>query len=311
MMSEYTSIDTSRYESPAVASPVDENGWRQTQNAEFSDPRGRSRVRRRILTVVVAALALAAIVGTPVWIAQTHYDRGRRAMNVGAYDVAVDELAQARVLVFPYRDAGSLESQAASALRKQKETTETQQAAGVRTLALLQHADDRLSAGDAQGVVGAVGEASASMPGVPLTQEPRARVPATTLEGRLLVAARAKFVTAHWHEAGLYATALLLLDPGDAKGAALAKRARGNEILQGRLAAASTAARAHRWRPALSLALAVLHARPGFPGAADLVRRARVALRPKAKPRPAAVTTASTAGRVAPTTPSAPQPPPP
>jgi len=264
-----------------------------------------------VLVIALVALVLGEAAGVLVWIADSHYDRGQKAFAMGVYDTAADEFAAARILVFPYGNAAAMERAARAALDKENAVTRAEQKVQAQLLATLGDAGKRLAAGDAAGVLVALRSARAQVPHGPLSDAPVTRRVATDLHARLLAAARTTLAKAHWHRAWLYASGVLLLDPADAKAAAITRKAKADEVLQGRLGTALAAAGAHKWRHSLALALAVLHARPGFPGAANLVRRARVALRPKAKPRPAAVTTASTAGRVAPTTPSAPQPPPP
>ena len=129
----------------------------------------------------------------------------------------------------------------------------------------------------------------------------------------LAAASRRALRNAAWVQAGRLSAALLVLEPSSELAATLDARAQTGEDLSAKLGKAKDAARHGRWREALRMALAVLAAQKGFPGAAAVVADARHALAPK----PAKTQTASTATPASPptqpvtrpTTPTAPPPP--
>lgn len=313
-MSEGTLIDTPGKHTAGYAPPDEYHGWRQEDTADWSerDPLRHALRRHRVLVVAIVALVLAEAAGVLVWIANSHYDRGQNAFNMGVYDTAANEFAAARILVFPYRDAASMERAARSALDTQGTVTQAEAAAKAQLLATLQSAGTKLAAGHAAGVLAALKSARAQVPKGPLSDDAEIQQVAADLQVRLLTAARAMLAKTRWHKAVLYAAGALLLDPADAKATAVAGTAKKDEALQAKLNSALAAARAHRWKRALALALSVLKAHPGFPGAANVVSEARVALRPKPAAKPARSTAPASTPTTPPTTPApAPQPPPP
>ena len=269
---------------------------------------------RVALVVVVTAL----VIGGFVWIAAGHYARGVEALKAKMYGKAVSEFSAARVLlIFPYRDARSLEEQARRARAAEDDARSEQvEALRVAVLAGLQKAGARLGAGDADGVLATLQAIDADDLQAALDSDGTARESADALAEDLAAASRRALHNAAWGRAGRFAAALLVLEPSSELAAALRARARTGEALTAELGKAKDAARRGEWRLARRLARAVLAIQKDFPGAAAVVADARRALAPKPKPAvtqpaPAATSASPTqpTGGSAPTTP--PQPPPP
>ena len=85
---------------------------------------------------------------------------------------------------------------------------------------------------------------------------------------------------------GVFAAALLVLEPSSELAVALGARARTGAELNAKLGEAKDAAQRGKWRAALRLALAVVAIQKDFPGAAAVVADARDALAPKPRPSP-------------------------
>ena len=177
-------------------------------------------------------------------------------------------------------------------------------------IAAYQDAEKKLAANDPEGVRAALESARARGSRGPLSDDPEVQEVASQLLTSLRLYAVWSLEASSWHRAGLYASLILMLDPTNTDAKAVARKAAKGEALQARFAGALAAAQAHRWGTALALALSVLHARPGFPGASNLVARARVALRPKPA-TPASSVSATAPTTSSPASPSKPNPPPP
>lgn len=279
--------------------------WNQADGTEWDDPQRRARLRRRILYGALVGVLAAEIVGAFVWIAASHYDRGRQALAAGIYATAVDEFSAARILVVPYRDANALRGQAEKALAAEKDEREATRMRDAAMASLLREVGSRVSGGNAAGALAGLREARARVPEGPLSDVPATRSLADSLTRRLAREARAALASAHWHTAELFAAGLLLLSPARGDAAKLAQEASVGKALQAKLAEAKRAADRGRWQRCLVLALAVVKQRPDFPGASRLVARARAALAPKASATPAPAVPAT------PAPPAPPQPPPP
>jgi hypothetical protein len=275
-----------------------------------------ARRRAIVLRVGLAILAAALIVGALVWIADAHYSRGVYALRIQAYDLAVTEFSSAKILVFPYRNAKTLEEQARLALAAEHDRRAEASAKRAAIVALLQNAGDRLKTGEASGVLIALQAIDAADLRVALDGSGTARRSASALAADLVAAAREALAKAKWRRVETYAAALLTLKPSSSVAPILAAEAKTGADLQAKLVRAKDAARGHKWREALRLALAVLAKRKGFPGAAAVVTDARSALKPKPKPAatqaaPAATTTAAPAPTGGTTSSTPAQPPPP
>ncbi|MCX6363609.1 MAG: hypothetical protein NTW58_05475 [Actinobacteria bacterium] len=293
------------------------DGWRSAELVDWKDPylaaNRRARARRVALVVIVVAL----VIGVLLWIAATHYARGVSALEDHAYSTAVSEFSVARVLVFPYRDARSLEEQARRALQAEDARYEQAEARRAAVVAQLEKAGARLEAGDADGVRTTLQAINADELRAALNRSDSAQESYDALALDLAAAARRALGNAAWGRAGSFAAALLVLEPSSELAVALGSRARTGAELRTKLGEAKDAAHRGKWRAALRLALAVVAIRKDFPGAAAVVADARDALAPKPKPvatqpTPAATTAVSppqAGGGSATTTP--PQPPPP
>jgi len=276
-----------------------------------------ARRRLRAVRVTLVVLALALVIGALLWIAAAHYARGVEALRIHSYSWAVSEFSLARVLVFPYRDARSLEAQARRALMAEDALREQGEARRTAVVVQLEMAGARLEASDANGVLTTLQAIDEDDLKATLDRSETARESTDALAEDLTAALRRALGNAAWGRAGRFAAALLVLKPSSELAVALGARARTGEDLSAKLGQAKDAARRGKWRAALRIALAVLAIQKDFPGAAALVADARDALAPKPKraapqPAPAATTAAPptrTTGGSAPTT--APQPPPP
>ncbi len=291
-------------------------GWREAAELdEWVDSRAPSWRRGLVLRVAAVAVVLIAVVGVLVWVAAGHYARGVEALRAQAYSRAMGEFEAAKVLIFPYRDAQALEGQAQRALQAEFAASQAEQEQTAAVVAGLERAAARLRAGDTAGVLAALDAVSPD----DLRAAAAAGAPAAEVAGKLTqnltAAAEEALQAAQWIRAGLFAEALLVLEPGSQQASSLADRALTGERLRTKLGEARDAARRGQWREALRLALAVVAARKDFPGAAALVADARVALAPKPKPKPAptqapvVVSPPDTGGSTTPTTPSQPPPP--
>ena len=291
------------------------DGWRSAELEVWKDPYLAAHRRLRAVQVALVVLVLACVVGVLLWTAAIHYARGVDALKVHSYSTAVSEFSVARVLVFPYRDARSLEDQARSALVAEDARYEQAAAREAAVVAQLAQAGVRLGAGDAAGVLAALqGIGADDLRAMLVTSQP-ARESADALAQELTAASRRALGNAAWVRAGSFAAALLVLEPSSQLAVALGAKARTGEDLSAKLGKAKDAARRGEWRVALRLALAVLAVKNDFPGAVAVVADARDALAPKPKSKPAATTAAPPAPATTITTPARPptppQPPPP
>jgi hypothetical protein len=298
------------------AAPGQIDAWRKTPVPDTGEDEWqiRQRRRRRLATAAVVtavALALALAIGGFVWMAELHYARGQKAYAMGAYDWAVSEFAAAHILVFPFRNAAGMERAAKAALVRQTVAAKAKDEAETRLVTAYRDAEKKLAANDAEGVRADLESARAAGSRGPLGDDPEVQAVASDLQMSLRLNAVWSLEASNWHRAGLYASLVLMLDPANSDAKSIARKAAAGEALQARFARALAAARAHRWRTALALALSVLHARPGFPGASNLVAQARVALRPKPAAARAPSVSASAPTTSSPATPSKPNPPPP
>ncbi|MCX6638006.1 MAG: hypothetical protein NT090_23360 [Acidobacteria bacterium] len=304
-------------QSAAIEPPDLPDGWRSAELADWKDPYLAARKRARAVRAALVVLIVALVIGGLVWIAATHYARGVEALKVHSYSTAVSEFSVARVLVFPYRDARSLEEQARRALLAEYARLDQADARDAAIVAQLGSVGARLEAGDAEAVLAGLQVIDTDDLQAALAGDDTARQSAGVLAEDLAAASRKALDNSAWGRAGRLAAALLVLEPSSKLGETLGARARTGEELSAKLGKAKDAARRGEWRAALRLALAVLAIRKGFPGAAAVVADARDALAPKPKrvaprPAPAAATVASPAqagGGSATTRP--PQPPPP
>jgi len=291
-------------------------GWRSAELGVWKDPYLAARKRRRAVQVMLVVLVLALVTGVLLWIAATHYSRGVDALRVHSYSAAISEFSVARVLVFPYRDAQSLAEQAQRALLAEDALWEQAEARRAVVVARLEKAGVRLEASDAEGVLTTLQAIGTVDLQTALDGNGAARASADALAEDLAAAARMALSHGAWSRARSYAAALLVLEPSSALAATLDARAQTGEDLSAKLSRAKDAARHGRWRAALRMALAVLAAHKGFPGAAAVVADARNALAPKPKPAvaqppPSATTTSPpTQPIIRPPAPP-PQPPPP
>jgi hypothetical protein len=291
-------------------------GWRNAEQEDWSDWSETGRRRSFVLRVTVAIVLAAALLGALVWVAAGHYARGVDALNDHAYARAMSELSAARLLVFPYRDARTLEERAEAALQAETAAHEAERRRVAGVVAGLGDAAARLDAGEAAAVLAALTAIKADDLRATLLASEAARKSARGLSEDLIVASEAALRQAGWVRAGRFAAALLLLEPSSPQASALAARASQGERLSAKLGEARDAASRGQWRAALRLALAVADVRKDFPGAATLIADARQALAPKPKPKPAVQTTTPavapapvTGGTTTPVAP--PQPPPP
>ena len=301
----------------ALEPPDLPDGWRSAELADWSDPYLSASRRARAVRVAVVVIIVALVIGVLLWIAATHYARGVAALEDHAYSTAVSEFSVARVLVFPYRDAQSLEAQARRALQAEDARYEQAEARRAAAVALLDQAGARLEAGDPDGVRSALQAIDVNDFQAALTRSDSVREAADALALDLAAAARRALGNAAWGRAGKYAAALLLLEPSSDLAVALGARERTGAKLSAKLGEAKDAAQRGEWRTALRIALAVIATQKDFPGAAAVVADARHALAPKptptaTQPAPAATTAASPpqAGGGSGTT-KPPQPPPP
>ncbi|MCX6374024.1 MAG: hypothetical protein NTX16_13300 [Actinobacteria bacterium] len=293
------------------------DGWRSAELVDWKDPYLAASRRARAVRTALVVIVVALVIGVFLWIAATHYARGVEALEAHSYSTAVSEFSVARVFVFPYRDARSLEEQARRALQAEDARYEQVEARRAAVVAQLQIAGARLEADDADGVRTTLQAINGDELRAALNTTDAARESADALALDLAAAARKSLGNAAWGRAASFAAALFVLEPSSELAVALKARARTGVELRAKLGEAKDAAQRGKWRAALRLALAVIAVQKNFPGAAAVVADARDALAPKPKPvasrPPAAATTAAsppqTGGGSATTKP--PQPPPP
>ncbi len=283
----------------AMEPPDLPDGWRSAELVEWKDPYLTASRRARAVRIAVVVIIVALVVGVLLWIADTHYARGVAALEDHAYSTAVSEFSVARVLVFPYRDARSLEEQARRALQAEDARYEKAEARRAAAVALLEKAGARLEVGDPDGVRSALQAIKVNDFRAALNRSDSVREAADALALDLAAAARRSLGNAAWGRAGKYAAALLVLEPSSDLAVALAARARTGAELGAKLGKAKAAAQGGEWRTALRIALAVIATQKDFPGAAAVVADARDALAPKPKPKPAATQPAPVATTVA------------
>ena len=304
-MSEGKPIDTPADDVAELAAPDQIDGWWERPEVEPAEDiwQLRERRRKRVVTVAVAAavmIALVLAVGGAVWMANVHYERGKRAFAIGAYDWAVSEFSAARILVFPYRDAAGEERAARAALVRQASIDRANDKIKVQVLATYRDAGRRLAADDTAGVRAALQSARAQLSNSALGDDPDVQEVVSDLQTRVRLSATWALEAGRWRQAASYASLVLLLDPTDHEAKDIARKAAAGMALQARFATALAASRAHEWTRTLTLALSVLHTQPGFPGAAHLVAAARAALRPRPATtrgsNPAAATAAAGGG---------------
>jgi hypothetical protein len=271
----------------------------------------RRRKRRRI--ALACALGVTLALALMVWemrSAAAHYDRGREALADEQYYAALQELSAARILVFSYRDAEALASEAREALDEGIAQAVRRARAEAAVRRLVERADTLLTKGVAAEVERVLVEARSRVPDGPLTSDTFTLALLDTLGRRLTSAVREALADSRWGLAGTYAAALLAIDPESQAAGRLAQKAELGARLQDKVDDARAAARRGEWRRTLRLAEAVVAQWPGFPGAASLAARARTALTPEPTPTPTATAT-SAPPPPTPTAPSTPTPPPP
>jgi hypothetical protein len=306
-------VDDLPHNTPAqnasIGSPDLPDGWRSAELEDWKDPRLTARRRLLALRVTLGILAMTLVFGAVLWVAAAHYGRGVHALRLHSYAWAASEFAAARILVFPYRDARSLEAQARSALSAEDALREQANARSAAVVAQLEEAGARLKASDANGVLATLLAIDKGDLRATLERSDIARESAAALSVELAAASRSALGNAAWDRAGRFAAALLVLKPTSEVAVALAARARTGDELSAELGKAKDAARRGEWRAALRIALAVLAVQKHFPGAAAVVADARDALAPKPKPKPKPV--ATTAAPPPPATGGSATPPPP
>jgi hypothetical protein len=275
----------------------------------WSEFERRARRRRLVVSACVACALLAAVLAAVLWNANAHYSRGRDALARGQYAAAVEEFAAARFFVLPYRDAAALGAKARRSVATATATATSERLRRATVTRLLMKADERLTQGKVAGVVAAIDDARRAVPNGPLPLAAGSAGLTTQLERHLHDVAERDLANGRWRLAVDLATAWLALRPADADATGLLAAARSGAVLQAKLAMARAAADAGRWRRARRLALAVLKAHKGFPGAAAVVAEARVALAPKPALKPAATTAPTPSSNQSPATPAAPPPP--
>jgi len=286
-------------DSTAAVEPPDlPEGWRSAELLVWEDPYLAARKRRRAVQVMLAVLVLAFVIGVLLGNAATHYARGVAALKAHSYAAAIPEFSVARVLVFPYRDSRSLADQAQRALLAEDALWQQSQARQAAVVARLEKARLRLNARDAAGVLTTLQAIRTVDLQTALDENPAVRGSVHALAEDLTAASRRALGNAAWVRAGGFAAALRVLEPSSELAATLRARAQTGKDLRAKLGRARDAARHGRWRAALRLALAVLAAKKGFPGAAAVVADARHALAPK----PAKTQTASTSAPANPPT---------
>jgi hypothetical protein len=292
--------------------PALPEGWRSADSAPPYDTATVSDWRRRAIGVVVAvALVAGGTLAILLLTAESHYDRGRVALQAGAYATAADEFARARPLGLPFRDAATLEQDARRTLAASAATRRLEAARNDAVLKQLDKAGARLRTGDPDGVLAALKKAEATdLRGV-LSASSAARDVAGRLADGIAGATNAALKTRAWHRSDVLLAALLILEPGNTEASSLDKRIRAGQRLSATLAGARAAAKRGNWRTALRLVTAVLAADKSYPGAARLAARARVALAPKPKPSVTAAAPAAPAATTTSSAPSTPQQPPP
>jgi hypothetical protein len=230
------------------------------------------------LAVLVLAFALLLVN------AQQHYTRGVAALERASYQEAVAELSSAKLLVIPYRDASQLAERAERELTLSIADSMDAQARVEEVSTALREASEAVGAGSVQGVLTALGAVKAADLRAVLRAEAGAAQTAEALAKDLTTEGRKALRTLEWERAARSASALLVLDPSSAVGKSIAGDAAAGKKVSAKLAEAKAAARDGEWRKALRLALAVLAAHKGFPGAQAVVADAREALKPKPKP---------------------------
>ena len=303
---------------PVVESPPQlPEGWHDSERDAWVDPALRSRRWWLATRVGVVVVLVAGVLGILVWVAAGHYARGVDALRQQAYSRAIGELSEAKLLVFPYRDASALEEQARRGLEREAAARSAADASLTAVTRQLDRASRRLNASDAAGVLAAVQAITPADLRAALSDAGAAADTVAVLTADLAAASEEALQEAQWTKAGRYAAALLVLEPQNQEAGVLADRARTGEQLRAKLEKAKSAAKAGRWREALRLALAVTAVRKDFPGAAAVIADARRALAPKPKPKPTPTPTpaAAPAPPAAPATgggtSTPPQPPPP
>jgi len=301
-------------QSASIEPPDLPAGWRTAELAVWKDPDQAARRRLRAVQAALVGLVVACVIGLLLWNSAIHYARGVDALQYHSYSRAVYEFSAARVLVFPYRDARSLEQQARRALVAEDAQYEQAAAREAAVVAQLGKAGDRLEARDADGVLATLQAIGAGDLQAALDGNRTARESADALAEDLAAASRRALGNAAWGRAGRFAAALLVLEPSSELAVALGARVRTGEDLSAKLNKAKDAARRGQWHEALRTALAVLAVQKDFPGAVAVVADARDALapKPKPKPKPAATTAApptQATGGSATTTPPPPPPP--
>jgi hypothetical protein len=275
-------------------------GWRSGELSEWADPSRAVRRRRRILQLVIVSLIVGCTLAALVWNASTHYARGTYALKIHSYDWAVEEFSAARILIFPYRDAQTLEEQARRAEQAAAAAQKKEDARRYEVVSHLTKARARLQVGDAAGVLTALQAIPAVNLQATLGGNSAARDAADELIDNLAVASRTALANRDWGDAQRFAAAILVLEPTSDAGATLNSRAQTGLNLSAKLGKAKDAARRGQWREAKRLGLAVLAVNKDFPGAATVVAQAKKALAPKPKakspsPQPTTAAAASSA----------------
>lgn len=287
-----TAHNASPQQAPQAA-PELPAGWRYTDDVEREDVRRVAR-RRRALYVVLGVTVVLVVVASLFVNAQLHYSRGAAALQRGEYAQAVSELSGAKILLFSYRDAWVLTDQAQRAMVIKTADAEQAQAMLESVSAALNQAAASLKDGSLPAVIEALQSVGAGDLRAVIARDAAVGKVGAALAADLTAEGKAALTGLEWGRAARSSQALLILQPGSAAAADLAEKAAAGQKLSAQLAQARAAARGGEWRKALRLALAVLAAHEGFPGAQFVVADARQALKPKPKPAPTVAQPATT-----------------
>lgn len=258
---------------------------RRLGGGALADPYQRARLWRYGGLIALVLVVLGCAIGIPLFLAAGHYARGLRALEAHAYKDAAAEFSGARFLGLAYKDAQLLEESA----RRSADVAALQIARDRADVELAQRftvVRQRLQAGDVAGLLSGLKELDTVELQNAALRPGKAHDLIVSLRRDVATAGRTALRARSWLRAQQYSAALLLLDPASETAKTLAADAKKGLKLSAQLREAKKAAQQGDWQSALQRALAVRAVQADFPGVADLIREAQIALRPKPKPAP-------------------------
>jgi tetratricopeptide (TPR) repeat protein len=245
------------------------------------------------MSVAAIVILIALGLGVLLWQARDNYLAGKRALEAGAYSVAIERLNAAKVVGVGYADSNALLAHAVTLSQQATEYASLLRGGGSRPTAATRHlsrAAQLFATGDyAQAMALVPAGLSGRFPPEVLALRASARSSAI-VSLLLLVQAQHAFAAGGWQAAAARAHDVLARDPRCTLAENLAARADRRALAEPYVTHARALAGAGHWLLAQSAVRQALRIDPTYPGAAALLAHITASI-PKKKPKPAATAT--------------------